>query len=79
MLHISVLEITFGSFYMAYISLIQCEYVFLYITEHSLTAILKSFSVDSIWVISQLGSVECFFLSLETGLLFVSLELWAIS
>lgn len=64
---------------MAYISLIQCEYVFLYITEHSLTAILKSFSVDSIWVISQLGSVECFFLSLETGLLFVSLELWAIS
>lgn len=50
---------------MVYISLIQCEYVFLYITEHSLTAILKSFSADSIWVISQLGSVECFFLSLR--------------
>lgn len=60
MLNFSVLEITFGSFYMVYISLIQCEYVLLYITEHSLTAILKSFSTDSIWVISQLDSVECF-------------------
>lgn len=69
-LHFSVLEIILSSFYMVYISLIQCEYGFLYITEHSLTAILKSFSADSIWVISQLGSVECFFLSLRLVYIF---------
>lgn len=62
-LHFSDIEITFGSSYTVCISLIQCEYVSLYITENSLTATLKSFSADSIWVISQLDSFECFFSS----------------
>lgn len=70
-LHFSDLEITCGSFYIVYISLIPCEYVFLYIADHSLRVTFKSFSADSLWVISQLDSVEHFFLpSLlnETGL-----------
>jgi len=60
-LHFSDIEITFSSFYTVCISLIQSEYVFLYITENSLTATLKSFSADSIWVISQLDSFQWFF------------------
>lgn len=59
-LHFSDIEITFSSFYTVCISLIQSEYVFLYITENSLTATLKSFSADSIWVISQLDSFQWF-------------------
>lgn len=39
--HFSDIEITFSSFYTVCISLIQSEYVFLYITENSLTATFK--------------------------------------
>lgn len=45
--------------------MIRSEYVFLYITENSLTATLKSFSADSIWVISQLDSFQWFFPSVS--------------
>lgn len=63
--HFSDIEITFSSFYTVCISLIRSEYVFLYITENSLTATLKSFSADSIWVISQLDSFQWFFPSVS--------------
>lgn len=38
---------------------------FLFITEHSLTATLKSFCADYIWVISQLDSIMYSFFSLS--------------